>query len=67
MGFVDNGNAASNMQSAQTLAKLLAEQIETNRLLRILAAEPEVSWPVSHQPKWHEKATVAKKDRHVGK
>lgn len=63
MGFIENGNATANIQSAKTLEQLLVEQIETNRLLRVFAGEPEAPWPVSHQPKRSEKVALAKKDR----
>lgn len=49
MGAVQNMQAAADMQTAMVLERLVAEQQETNRLLRQLAGEPQPPFEASDQ------------------
>lgn len=71
MGINANMTNAASIETNLKTDRLLVEQIETNRLLRKLAGEPERMYPVSHAPKWHEPADpnypTAKEQRRAAK
>lgn len=63
MGVVQNMHSAAGMEAAGTLQQLVAEQRETNRLLRKLAGEPQPEFEASDQSRRARKWRLARGPR----